>query len=88
VEAAAVRRITGNNCLLVTPGVRPTGASHDDQARVFTPSAAIEATADYLVVGRPILNASDPVHAAHLIVEEIKQALDGNDEHSIARSSR
>ncbi|MEO6392734.1 MAG: orotidine-5'-phosphate decarboxylase [Pyrinomonadaceae bacterium] len=88
VEAAAVRRITGKSFLLVTPGVRPAGAGHDDQARVFTPGAAIEATSDYLVVGRPITDAPNPVHAAHLIVEEIKRALDGSDEHNFARSGR
>ena len=57
--------------VLVTPGIRPAGADKGDQKRIMTPSAAIAAGADYLVVGRPILAAADPKAAAEAIVAEI-----------------
>lgn len=60
--------------LIVTPGIRTTRTVDDDQQRVMTASDAILAGADYLVVGRPILNAADPVNAARAIVEEIDNA--------------
>src|SRR2546421_12171085 len=63
-----------NNFVIVTPGVRPTGTTHDDQRRVMTPSEAVRAGADYLVVGRAILKASDPARAAEEIIKEIEQA--------------
>src|SRR5439155_1132243 len=59
-EAARLRPIVGSSLVLVTPGIRPSGAAAGDQKRVMTPSAAIAAGADYLVVGRPILTAADP----------------------------
>jgi orotidine-5'-phosphate decarboxylase len=61
---------------LVVPGIRPAGAPMGDQRRVATPEQAIRAGASYLVVGRPILEARDPVAAAGAIVEEISRALD------------
>src|SRR4051795_2055419 len=67
-EAAALRKIVGPQMNLVTPGVRPTGAAAGDQKRIMTPARAIAAGADYLVVGRPILEASDPKAAADVIV--------------------
>ena len=71
-EAAMVRSAIANpNFLIVTPGVRPSGAAADDQKRVTTPRAAILGGSDYIVVGRPILNAPDPVRAAVQITEEI-----------------
>jgi len=73
-EASNVRAIVGTKMVLVTPGVRPAGAEKDDQKRVMTPAAAIAAGADYLVVGRPILAASDPRAAAQAIVAEIERA--------------
>jgi len=73
-EAAALRSIAGNKMVLVTPGIRPAGASAGDQKRIMTPAKAIGAGADYLVVGRPITEASDPRGAARSIVEEIAQA--------------
>jgi orotidine-5'-phosphate decarboxylase len=73
-EAANVRRIVGASLTLVTPGIRPAGASAGDQKRIATPSAAIAAGADYLVVGRPILAAEDPKGAAEAIVAEIAAA--------------
>jgi orotidine-5'-phosphate decarboxylase len=74
-EAAALRRIVGHQMNLVTPGVRPAGAATGDQKRIMTPAKAIAAGADYLVVGRPVLEAADPRAAADAIVAEIKQAL-------------
>jgi orotidine-5'-phosphate decarboxylase len=59
---------------LVTPGIRPAGASAGDQKRIMTPRAAIRAGADYLVVGRPIVEAADPKAAADAIVAEITAA--------------
>jgi orotidine-5'-phosphate decarboxylase len=60
--------------LLVTPGVRPLSAAHDDQKRVMTPARAVRAGADYIVVGRAILKAPDPLRAAQEIVDEMKRA--------------
>jgi orotidine-5'-phosphate decarboxylase len=60
---------------LVTPGIRPAGASAGDQKRIMTPARAIAAAADYLVVGRPVLEAADPRAAADGIQAEIAQAL-------------
>jgi orotidine-5'-phosphate decarboxylase len=79
-EARAIRKACGRDFLIVTPGVRPadkdSGASakQDDQARTATPSEAIKAGADFLVVGRPILAAPDPRAAIQAIVEEIAAA--------------
>jgi len=60
--------------ILVTPGIRPIGADQNDQARIMTPKAAIEAGGDYLVIGRPITQASEPAEAAKLIAREIEEA--------------
>jgi len=73
-EAAKARAIVGSKIALVTPGIRPMGAEAGDQKRIATPAAAIAAGADYLVVGRPIIAASDPKAAADAIVEEIAAA--------------
>lgn len=73
-EAASLRKIVGHQMALVTPGVRPAGAAAGDQKRVMTPARAIAAGADYVVVGRPILEAADPKAAADAIVAEIAQA--------------
>jgi orotidine-5'-phosphate decarboxylase len=73
-EAANLRTIVGQRMVLVTPGIRPAGAETGDQKRIMTPSAAIAAGADYLVVGRPILEARDPKAAAEKIVAEIAAA--------------
>jgi orotidine-5'-phosphate decarboxylase len=74
-EAASLRGIVGDQMALVTPGIRPAGAATGDQKRIMTPSRAIAAGADYLVVGRPILEAADPKAAADSIQAEIAQAL-------------
>jgi orotidine-5'-phosphate decarboxylase len=73
-EAASLRRIVGPGMCLVTPGIRPAGATRGDQKRVATPAQAIAAGADYLVVGRPILQTDNPQAAANAIVEEIAAA--------------
>jgi orotidine-5'-phosphate decarboxylase len=73
-EAANVRRIVGERMNLITPGVRPAGSATGDQKRIMTPARAIAAGADYLVVGRPVMEASDPKAAADAIVAEIIQA--------------
>jgi orotidine-5'-phosphate decarboxylase len=73
-EAAALRKIVGHQMNLVTPGIRPAGTAVGDQKRIMTPSRAIAAGADYLVVGRPVLEATDPKAAAEAIVAEITQA--------------
>ena len=57
--------------MIVTPGVRPAGAAVGDQKRIATPRAAVEAGADYLVIGRPITQAADPVAAAQAVAAEL-----------------
>lgn len=74
-EAAAIKARFGDALKIVTPGVRPAGASADDQKRIVTPAVAIAAGADHLVVGRPIIAANDPMQAARAIQDEIAQAL-------------
>ncbi len=74
-EAAAVRQALGPDMTLVTPGIRPQGASVGDQKRIATPAAALRAGADYLVVGRPITQAKDPAAAAEAILKEMAEAL-------------
>jgi orotidine-5'-phosphate decarboxylase len=74
-EAAHLHKIVGHQMCLVTPGIRPAGSATGDQKRIMTPSRAIAAGADYLVVGRPILEAADPKAAAEAIHIEIRQSL-------------
>jgi orotidine-5'-phosphate decarboxylase len=73
-EAAAIRSITRPNFLIVTPGIRSASDAAGDQKRVATAASAIRAGASYLVVGRPITEAADPVLAARAIVSEIETA--------------
>jgi orotidine-5'-phosphate decarboxylase len=73
-EAAPLRRALGPGFLLIVPGIRPPGADQGDQKRVMGPKDAIAAGADFLVVGRPITEASDPVSAARAIVADIAAA--------------
>ncbi len=70
-EAATIRGFVGSGMTLVTPGIRPAGSDAGDQKRVMTPARSIAAGADYLVVGRPIVEAADPKAAAERIVSEI-----------------
>jgi orotidine-5'-phosphate decarboxylase len=74
-EAANLRKHIKPEMCLVTPGVRPAGADVGDQKRVMTPARAIAEGSDYLVVGRPVMDAADPRAAAEAIVAEITQAL-------------
>ncbi|MFL6815172.1 MAG: orotidine-5'-phosphate decarboxylase [Bradyrhizobium sp.] len=74
-EAASLHRIVGHRMVLVTPGIRPAGAALGDQKRIMTPGRAIAAGADYLVVGRPVLEAAEPKAAADGMQAEILQAL-------------
>lgn len=77
-EAKAIRKACGGDFLIVTPGVRPkdsaVGPKSDDQSRKATPTEAIRAGADFLIVGRPILAAGDPRAATQAIVDEIAGA--------------
>jgi len=74
-EAAGLRKIVGHQLLLVTPGIRPPGSATGDQKRVMTPARAIAAGANYLVVGRPVIEAADPRAAAQAILAEITPPL-------------
>lgn len=73
-EAPQLRRACGPAFCLVTPGIRPAGAGQDDQKRIVTPQAAIANGADYLVIGRPITRAPDPLAALERINAEIAGA--------------
>ena len=70
-EAQSIREACGEDFLIVTPGIRPAGASIDDQSRIATPAAALENGANFLVIGRPIRAAKDPKAAALKIIEEM-----------------
>lgn len=71
LEAEAIRTIVGPDMAIVTPGIRPAGADHGDQKRVMTPAKALKAGASHLVIGRPIMAASNRREAALAIVEEM-----------------
>jgi len=71
LEAASVRAALGADLKLVTPGVRPASAERGDQKRVMTPAQALSAGADYLVIGRPITGAPEPMRALAAIEQEI-----------------
>ncbi|MGQ0810952.1 MAG: orotidine-5'-phosphate decarboxylase [Nitrospiraceae bacterium] len=75
-EPASIRQAVLRPLLIVTPGVRPGGKGIDDHARATTPSQAIAAGADYLVVGRPIRDAADPASATTALVSEMQAAFD------------
>jgi len=70
-EASALRRQCGKDFCLVTPGIRPAEAGQDDQNRVATPRQAVAGGSDYLVIGRPITHAPDPLAALRRISDEI-----------------
>ncbi len=72
-EIRLIKDSCGKDFIVVTPGVRPSFASIDDQKRVMTPAEAVRAGADYLVIGRPITRADDPGRAAVMIAEEMRQ---------------
>ena len=76
-EVKAIRCATGSRpFLIVTPGIRPAGADVHDHKRIATPGEAIRAGASYLVVGRPIIRAADPVAAARAVIAEMEAALE------------
>ena len=70
-EAALLRKHCGSAFCLVTPGIRPADAAADDQSRIMTPRAALESGASYLVIGRPITRAADPLRALQDISKQI-----------------
>ena len=70
-EISAIREACGPDFKLIVPGIRPKGSDVGDQKRIMTPSDAVNAGADYLVIGRPITGATDPVAAAKAIVDEL-----------------
>jgi orotidine-5'-phosphate decarboxylase len=71
-EVSLLRKHLGEKVTLITPGVRPSGAERDDQERIMTPRQAIEAGADFVVIGRPITKASDPKQAAEAITASLR----------------
>lgn len=71
LEASMLRKKIGDNFCLVTPGIRPTGSALNDQSRIMTPAKAIEAGSDYLVIGRPITQAKDPLSSLLAINQSI-----------------
>lgn len=73
-EAKFIREACGEDFLIITPGVRPAGASIDDQSRIATPARALADGATHLVVGRPIRAAQNPVEAAENILKEMENA--------------
>ena len=73
-EVALIREACGPDFLIVTPGIRPAGSARGDQTRAATPAAALAAGADYLVVGRPITEAPDPLAAAEAVLREMEKA--------------
>ncbi|NRB39650.1 MAG: orotidine-5'-phosphate decarboxylase [Pseudomonadales bacterium] len=71
-EAQMIKDLCGADFTTVTPGIRPKGASQDDQTRILTPSQAVAQGADYLVIGRPITRAENPLQALQAIHQEIQ----------------
>jgi len=74
-EVEGIRALAGPNAVLVVPGIRPSGADLGDQKRVSAPAETLRLGASYLVVGRPITQAADPVRAASSILDEMAEAL-------------
>ena len=74
-EVADIRHACGQRFVIVTPGIRPAESQRNDQQRVMTPADAVRAGVDYIVVGRPILEAQNPVMAARGIVAEMEEGL-------------
>ena len=74
LEIEPIRKACGDNFLIVTPGIRPKWAETGDQRRITTPAEAIQRGADYIVVGRPIIEAEDPLEATEMILDEMREA--------------
>ncbi|MCY4404295.1 MAG: orotidine-5'-phosphate decarboxylase [Candidatus Poribacteria bacterium] len=72
LEIEPIRKACGDNFLIVTPGIRPKWADPGDQRRITTPAEAINRGADFIVVGRPIIEAEDPLEAAEKILDEMR----------------
>ncbi len=72
-EIKGIRKVCGEDFIILTPGIRPAGKSSDDQKRIMTPREAIKLGADFLVIGRPIRDASNPVKAAKEILKEMEE---------------
>jgi len=72
-EVSALRTVLDGDCFLITPGIRSAGASPDDQARTATPEGAVASGADYLVVGRPVVEAPNPREAVNRILQEMER---------------
>ena len=72
-EASLIRANCGDDFIIVTPGIRPKGVALDDQKRAVTPGESVLAGSDYIVIGRPILEAKDPLKVANEIVEELRK---------------
>ncbi|HEY8312676.1 MAG TPA: orotidine-5'-phosphate decarboxylase [Candidatus Baltobacteraceae bacterium] len=72
LEVRDLKAFFGEDFLTLTPGIRPAGTAHGDQKRVVTPAQAVAAGSDYLVVGRPITEAADPLQAARAILDEMR----------------
>ncbi|MDY6970169.1 MAG: orotidine 5'-phosphate decarboxylase / HUMPS family protein, partial [Spirochaetota bacterium] len=75
-EVAMIRKELGDDLIVVTPGIRPAWSvvGEDDQKRIVTPGTAVASGADYIVIGRPIRDAKDPVEAAKRVEEEVASA--------------
>ena len=74
LEIEPIRKACGDNFVIVTPGIRPKWAESGDQRRITTPAEAIQRGADYIVVGRPIIEADDPLEATGMILDEMREA--------------
>ncbi|MYG06404.1 orotidine-5'-phosphate decarboxylase [Candidatus Poribacteria bacterium] len=74
LEIESIRKACGDNFLIVTPGIRPEWAETGDLRRISTPAEAIRRGADYIVVGRPIIEADDPLEATGMILDEMREA--------------
>ncbi|MDA0237829.1 MAG: orotidine-5'-phosphate decarboxylase [Proteobacteria bacterium] len=74
-EVKELNMMLGDTFIKVTPGIRPSGSATDDQKRVMTPSEAIKQGADYLVIGRPITQAQDPVSVLNLVIQDIENSI-------------
>jgi orotidine-5'-phosphate decarboxylase len=72
-EVSDIRKACGRSFVIVTPGIRPSDGKRDDQQRVMTPREAVRGGVDYIVVGRPIIEASDPINAARAIIADMEQ---------------
>ena len=72
-EIKGIRKACGEDFIILTPGIRPAGKSFDDQKRIMTPREAIRLGADFLVIGRPIRDAANPVEAAKEILKEMEE---------------